>query len=119
MFIKALPIGAIGATPQGAGEGGMSQPYPAAPSARSAASVKMPREVAMRHGRAPTRHEVFNQSPPFADVDLFASDRPLQEAVAANGAGGEAAALVGLRAALGLGRDVRAGAARQRDIRRG
>ncbi len=30
-------------------------------------------------------HEVFNQSPPFEDVDLFAMDRPLQEAVAANG----------------------------------
>jgi putative acyl-CoA dehydrogenase len=37
--------------------------------------------------------EVPNQSPPFADVDLFGIDRPLQEAVAANGAGGEAAAL--------------------------
>src|SRR5258707_13495950 len=30
-------------------------------------------------------HEVFNQSPPFEDVDLFALDRPLTEAVAANG----------------------------------
>src|SRR5258708_22555675 len=30
-------------------------------------------------------HEVFNQSPPFEDVDLFALDRPLVEAVAANG----------------------------------
>src|SRR5690348_13817860 len=30
-------------------------------------------------------HEVFNQSPPFCDVDLFAADRPLVEAVAANG----------------------------------
>src|SRR5450432_4735936 len=30
-------------------------------------------------------HEVFNQSPPFEDVDLFAVDRPLAEAVAANG----------------------------------
>jgi putative acyl-CoA dehydrogenase len=34
-------------------------------------------------------HEVFNQSPPFEDIDLFAVDRPLAEAVAANG-GGEA-----------------------------
>jgi putative acyl-CoA dehydrogenase len=34
-------------------------------------------------------HEVFNQSPPYADVDLFGSDRPLQEAVAANGVVGE------------------------------
>jgi putative acyl-CoA dehydrogenase len=30
-------------------------------------------------------HEVFNQSPPFDDIDLFAVDRPLVEAVAANG----------------------------------
>jgi putative acyl-CoA dehydrogenase len=30
-------------------------------------------------------HEVFNQSPPFEDVDLFAADRPLVEAVKANG----------------------------------
>src|SRR5215207_10913342 len=30
-------------------------------------------------------HEVLNQSPPFWDVDLFAVDRPLLEAVAANG----------------------------------
>src|SRR4051812_44356309 len=34
-------------------------------------------------------HEVFNQSPPFWDVDLFAVDLPLADAVAANG-GGEA-----------------------------
>ncbi|MGX1323406.1 putative acyl-CoA dehydrogenase [Bradyrhizobium sp. USDA 377] len=30
-------------------------------------------------------HEVFNQSPPFEDVDLFAMDRPLVNAVKANG----------------------------------
>jgi putative acyl-CoA dehydrogenase len=30
-------------------------------------------------------HEVFNQSPPFWDVDLFTFDRPLVAAVAANG----------------------------------
>src|SRR5215471_5648746 len=30
-------------------------------------------------------HEVFNQSPPFWDVDLFGVDRPLIEAVAVNG----------------------------------
>jgi putative acyl-CoA dehydrogenase len=34
---------------------------------------------------ASATHEVFNQSPPFEDVDLFALDRPLAEAVAANG----------------------------------
>jgi putative acyl-CoA dehydrogenase len=38
-------------------------------------------------------HEVLNQSPPFEDVDLFALDRPLQGALAANGAGSEAPAL--------------------------
>src|SRR3954468_17081494 len=32
-------------------------------------------------------HEVFNQSPPFEDVDLFAVDRPMADAVAANGGG--------------------------------
>ena len=30
-------------------------------------------------------HEVLNQSPPFEDVNLFAADRPLVEAVKANG----------------------------------
>ena len=30
-------------------------------------------------------HEVFNQSPPFEDIDLFACDRPLKQAVAAFG----------------------------------
>src|SRR6195952_121468 len=34
---------------------------------------------------ASATHDVFNQSPPFEDVDLFALDRPLAEAVAANG----------------------------------
>ena len=47
--------------------------------------------------RAPAAHATrargFNQSPPYEDVDLFASDRPLQDAVAANGGGREAAAL--------------------------
>src|SRR5205823_6498576 len=45
---------------------------------------------------APARfdtHEVTNQSPPYEDIDLYASDRPLQDAVAANGGVGEAAAL--------------------------
>jgi putative acyl-CoA dehydrogenase len=35
-------------------------------------------------------HEVFNQSPPFGDIDLYALDRPLVEAVAANGGAGAA-----------------------------
>ena len=30
-------------------------------------------------------HEVLNQSPPFEDVDLFALDRPLADAVVATG----------------------------------
>jgi len=30
-------------------------------------------------------HEVLNQSPPFVDVNLFALDSPLADAVAANG----------------------------------
>ncbi len=34
-------------------------------------------------------HEVFNQSPPYENVDLFSSDLPLQEAVKANGAADE------------------------------
>jgi putative acyl-CoA dehydrogenase len=38
-------------------------------------------------------HEVFNQSPPYENIDLFSSDVPLIEAVEANGAGGQAAAL--------------------------
>ena len=38
-------------------------------------------------------HRVFNQSPPYVNVDLYASDVPLQAAAAANGVGGEAAAL--------------------------
>jgi putative acyl-CoA dehydrogenase len=37
--------------------------------------------------------EVFNQSPPYENIDLFSSDVPLQEAVKANGAGKEMAAL--------------------------
>jgi putative acyl-CoA dehydrogenase len=32
-------------------------------------------------------HEVFNQSPPFEDVDLYTLDGPLKAAVAANGGG--------------------------------
>src|SRR5262245_45114356 len=38
-------------------------------------------------------HDILNQSPPYENVDLFASDRALRGAVAANGAAGEAAAL--------------------------
>ena len=38
-------------------------------------------------------HAVTNQSPPLADIDLFAVDPPLMDAVRANGAGGDAKAL--------------------------
>jgi putative acyl-CoA dehydrogenase len=38
-------------------------------------------------------HEVFNQSPPYENVDLFSSDAPLVEAVNASGAAAEAASL--------------------------
>src|ERR1051325_4546372 len=38
-------------------------------------------------------HDIFNQSPPYEDVDLFTSDRALRDAVEANGAGSEAASL--------------------------
>ncbi|HEU4961342.1 MAG TPA: acyl-CoA dehydrogenase family protein [Sphingomonas sp.] len=41
-------------------------------------------------------HEVANQPPPFEDVDLFASDRALVEAVARAGGGGHAARLSAL-----------------------
>jgi putative acyl-CoA dehydrogenase len=55
------------------------------------------RLFAMENRQAPLSrfdtHDVFNQSPPYQDVDLFSSDRPLVEAVGANGAAGEAGAL--------------------------
>jgi putative acyl-CoA dehydrogenase len=38
-------------------------------------------------------HEVFNQSPPYENVDLFSSDAPLQEATRANGAAQDATSL--------------------------
>ncbi len=38
-------------------------------------------------------HDVLNQSPSYVDVDLYASDRALTDAVAANGAKGEVKAL--------------------------
>src|SRR5262249_8148873 len=48
---------------------------------------------ARRMERAMHGEEVLNQSPPYVDVDLYASDRPLQSAVAANGGERDAAAL--------------------------
>src|SRR5262249_58536278 len=52
---------------------------------------------ARRMERAMRVEEVLNQSPPYVDVDLYASDRPLQRAVAANGGDPDAAALSALR----------------------
>jgi putative acyl-CoA dehydrogenase len=51
------------------------------------AETGAPREQAMRV------EEVLNQSPPYVDIDLYASDRPLADAVAANGGGRDAPAL--------------------------
>src|SRR5262249_39880001 len=48
---------------------------------------------ARRMERAMRVEEGPNQSPPYVDVDLYASDRPLQRAVAANGGEHDAAAL--------------------------
>ncbi len=47
--------------------------------------------------------EVFNQSPPFRDVNLFTSDRALQAAVAREGAGGAEADLTAFGALTGGG----------------
>src|SRR3954462_10058189 len=52
-----------------------------------------PRESAMTAQHGFETHDIFNQSPPYEDVDLFTSDRALRDAVQANGAGAEAAAL--------------------------
>ena len=57
--------------------------------------------------------EVFNQSPPYENIDLYSSDVPLMEAVKANGAGSRGVVAVGPRAAVGHRGDVFAGASRQ------
>src|SRR5881392_1353497 len=46
-------------------------------------------------------HEVFNQAPPFADVNLFGCDPALREAVAREGAAWASGALHALGATLG------------------
>jgi putative acyl-CoA dehydrogenase len=43
--------------------------------------------------RAMRMEEVLNQSPPYVDVNLYDSDRPLQDAIAANGGERDASAL--------------------------
>ena len=51
------------------------------------------RKQAMSLSRNFAAHEALNQSPPYVDIDLYGSDRLLQDAVAANGGTGNAAAL--------------------------
>src|SRR5579872_5949745 len=51
------------------------------------------RRVAMAPRSRFDTHEVFNQSPPYENVNLFASDLPLMDAVKANGAAAETAGL--------------------------
>jgi putative acyl-CoA dehydrogenase len=46
-------------------------------------------------------HEVFNQSPPLGDVDLYSTDLALTGAVEAFGAGKSAAALAAFGTAFG------------------
>src|SRR5437660_5825788 len=88
MFIKAGSIGGVG--------GGHKDAFAAVHRARAGSAGAGHGNVAARGdamAAAFERHEVLNQSPPFEDVDLFGLDRPLQDALTANGAGGEAAAL--------------------------
>jgi putative acyl-CoA dehydrogenase len=53
----------------------------------------------MQHGAA--THEIFNQTPPLTDYNLFTSDTALQEAVQREGAGGAAPDLIQAGSALG------------------
>ena len=46
-------------------------------------------------------HQVFNQAPPFADVDLFACDAVLREALRREGGGAAVATLAALGRQLG------------------
>jgi len=67
-------------------------------------------ERAMAPDSMPPAEQVFNQSPPFADVNLFTSDTVLREAIGREGAGGASANLeafgriAGSAAAADLGR---------------
>ncbi len=63
--------------------------------------------------------ELANQSPPYEDVDLFASDRPLRDAVTSNAAGADRRGACSLRAPLGRGRRCSSGAGLRMHIRRG
>src|SRR5262249_27603228 len=98
MSIKAASIGPTGAGRKGAGAGSVkaavdvSQPATAETAAKSGYQWTLALTGA-RMERAMRVEEVLNQSPPYVDVDLYASDRPLQSAVAANGGERDAAAL--------------------------
>ena len=48
-------------------------------------------------------YEAFNQSPPYEDVDLFTSDRPLRDTVAANGGAADDNALAAFGRRWGTG----------------
>ena len=63
--------------------------------------------------------DVLNQSPPFVDVDLFATDLPLQEAVAANGGTAPREVLSAFGRHWGPRGDVRAGRGSPTNSRRG
>src|SRR5258707_1038625 len=52
-------------------------------------------DTGVRMERAMRIDEVLNQSPPYVDVNLYDSDQPLQDAVAANGGERDASALSG------------------------
>ena len=60
-------------------------------------------------------HEVFNQSPPFEDVNLFTTDRALMEAVSREGGGHAAKRLTAFGAVCGSAEAFQRGAARQRE----
>src|SRR5256885_791429 len=89
MFIKATPIGGVGGAGQGLGRP-VHRPS-RAPLPMVELRLRRPRLTVQQRFET---HDIFNQSPPYEDIDLFASDRALRDAVAANGAGAEAAALL-------------------------
>ena len=60
-------------------------------------------------------HEVFNQTPPFGDVNLVATNQPLLDVLKANGVDPEAEGLIAFGAAWGIGGAARSRPARQRE----
>src|SRR5262249_6119484 len=100
MFIKAASIGPTGVGRKGAGALRAKQLWMFR-KRRTAETVAKsgyqwsarPERDARWMEQAMRVEEVLNQSPPYVDVDLYASDRPLQSAVAANGGARDAAAL--------------------------